>query len=209
MKLSAGIYPDAHSIQAVVNCAAGRKTKRFPHGTDPREIQRWRNLARVELEATQRRENDQRPARTAQLGHLKVYAEAKRRELGRALTLEDLRPDLEEVQSWPRKTKVERAARARARARRLPVPFNAGGPTRTLGGILRSYRLRQSWTIEQLCGRMTNEGGLPRFDRSTAIRHEQDQVVPAPRTLEAYAKVYTVATGRAMTGNDLLKATAR
>lgn len=53
-KLATGIYEDARSIQAVVNCAAGRKTRRFPHGTPLREIKQWRNGAKVRLEARAR-----------------------------------------------------------------------------------------------------------------------------------------------------------
>lgn len=54
-RLSTGIYADAHSIQAVVNGAAGRKTKRFPHGTPLADIKHWRNATKVALEAIARR----------------------------------------------------------------------------------------------------------------------------------------------------------
>jgi integrase len=54
-KLSTGIYEDASSIQAIVNCAAGRKTKRFPHGTALQPIKRWRNETKVKLETLARR----------------------------------------------------------------------------------------------------------------------------------------------------------
>lgn len=54
-RLSTGIYADAYSIQAVVNGAAGRKTKRFPHGTSLVEIKHWRNKEKVRLDALARR----------------------------------------------------------------------------------------------------------------------------------------------------------
>lgn len=54
-KLSTGIYADAYSIQAIVNAAAGRKTKRFPHGTRLVEIKHWRNKEKVRLDALARR----------------------------------------------------------------------------------------------------------------------------------------------------------
>jgi integrase len=54
-RLARGIYQDAYSIQAVVNIAAGRKTKRFPHGTSLVEIKRWRNEQKVKLDAIARR----------------------------------------------------------------------------------------------------------------------------------------------------------
>lgn len=54
-RLSTGVYADAYSIQAVVNGAAGRKTKRFPHGTSLVEIKRWRNEEKVRLDALARR----------------------------------------------------------------------------------------------------------------------------------------------------------
>src|SRR3990167_3118684 len=49
-KLSTGVYQDSYSIRAVVHIAAGRKEKRFPHGTSLKDIKRWRNETKVKLE---------------------------------------------------------------------------------------------------------------------------------------------------------------
>jgi site-specific recombinase XerD len=49
-KIATGVYQDQWGIRAVVDVAAGRKTKRFDRGTPLREIQRWRNQTKVKLE---------------------------------------------------------------------------------------------------------------------------------------------------------------
>jgi len=54
-RLATGIYEDEYSIQAVVDGAAGRKTKRFPHGTSLLEIRLWRETTKVKLAARARR----------------------------------------------------------------------------------------------------------------------------------------------------------
>lgn len=50
-RLSTGIYADQYGLEAVVNCAAGRKTRRFPRATNLAVIQQWRKETKVRLEA--------------------------------------------------------------------------------------------------------------------------------------------------------------
>jgi integrase len=54
-RLAIGIYTDDISIRAIVNCAAGRKSKRFPLHADLAVIRRWRNETKVKLQAVARR----------------------------------------------------------------------------------------------------------------------------------------------------------
>lgn len=49
-KVGTGLYADEFSIRAIVNCAAGRKERRFPKDTSLREMQRWREQTKVKLE---------------------------------------------------------------------------------------------------------------------------------------------------------------
>lgn len=56
--LSKGIYRDGDSIRAIVNCAAGRKEKRFDVDAPLAEIKKWRNATKTKLEA---RERQRRP----------------------------------------------------------------------------------------------------------------------------------------------------
>lgn len=53
-KLARGIYADPYSIQAVVQGAGARQTRRFPKGTDLSAIQRWREETKVRLHAVAR-----------------------------------------------------------------------------------------------------------------------------------------------------------
>lgn len=57
-RIAKGVYADAYSMQAVVEGAGGRKTKRFPFDTPLVEIKRWRNTIRVTLDALARRRPD-------------------------------------------------------------------------------------------------------------------------------------------------------
>jgi integrase len=74
-RISTGIYADEYSIQAIVNAAAGRKTKRFPHGTSLVEIKRWRNEQKVKLDALARRQPT-RDRRGTLRGDVRAHAKA-------------------------------------------------------------------------------------------------------------------------------------
>ena len=41
-KPKGGIYPDRYGFRVIVNTAVGRKEKRYPKGTDPADMKRWR-----------------------------------------------------------------------------------------------------------------------------------------------------------------------
>ncbi len=49
-KISIGIYLDDSGIRAIVNCADGRKEKRFDADTELSEIKRWRSDTKSKLE---------------------------------------------------------------------------------------------------------------------------------------------------------------
>lgn len=92
-KLATGIYEDARSIQAVVNCAAGRKTRRFPRGTSLLVIRQWRNTTKVRLETLARR----RPRRHAR-GTLRADAKEYLRRVGR--TIASWKARRSDVEAW-------------------------------------------------------------------------------------------------------------
>lgn len=48
--IAPGIYEDQYGIKGCVDCAAGRKSKRFPKGTSLRVINRWRNETKTKLQ---------------------------------------------------------------------------------------------------------------------------------------------------------------
>lgn len=89
-RISPGIYRDAYGLRAVVDVASGRKEKRFAGGTPLPEIKRWREEAKVKLDAKARR-------RPSQAGTLRVDA---RRYLAQIKGLASWKSRRSEIEAW-------------------------------------------------------------------------------------------------------------
>jgi integrase len=90
-KLSTGIYADAYSIQAIVNAAGGRKTKRFAHDTSLVDIKRWRTKTKAKLDALASRRPKHRAAGTLR-ADVKLYL--------KTTTVVDWKTRRSELEAW-------------------------------------------------------------------------------------------------------------
>lgn len=52
--VATGIYADRWGFEAIMDCAAGRRSRRFARGTDLALMKRWRNETKVRLQAAAR-----------------------------------------------------------------------------------------------------------------------------------------------------------
>lgn len=90
-RLATGIYADAYSIQAIVNAAGGRKTKRFPHDASLVDIKRWRTATKAKLDKLALRRP--KPRTTATLrADVKVYL--------KTVTVVDWKTRRSELEAW-------------------------------------------------------------------------------------------------------------
>lgn len=142
-RLSTGIYADQYSIQAIVNGAAGRKTKRFEHGTELAAIKRWRNEEKVRLEAIARKQ----PKRTATRGTLRADVKLYLKKLPRIVSWKTRRSD---IGAWatlygPRKRHSLTLEDARDAVKRWQTDGRVVGKDEDGKPIRRPYAV---WTIK-------------------------------------------------------------
>lgn len=124
--LSKGVYASTYSIRAIVNCAAGRKEKRFDHDTPLAEIKKWRNETKTKLE---RLHPQQRAGRMGQ----RTFSASMKRYL-KTLAIASWKSTRSCLRAWEARIGSKRRSRVTADDVRLTIKawFDAGVPPKTI-----------------------------------------------------------------------------
>lgn len=189
-RLSTGIYQDDVSIRAIVSIAAGRKQKRFEHGTSIADIKRWRNEMRTKLERLHPQQ------RAGALGRGTFGADMKRYIEG--LAIDSWKSRRSELRAWEKRfgAKKKRARVTQDDARKTIKAWkDAGVPPKTILNRCRAltamyYTLdgRDAWTP-------LDNVDIPKPPRTKPPFVPADRIVAVERTLHQQATAGTLKDG--------------